>query len=231
MLIYSHRGESKYAPENTMSSFYLAYLINSDGIECDLRRTKDNKFVIIHDKTINRTSNGKGKVCDYTLSELNDFNFGNNKYNYEKIVTLSEFLDNFSNKNIKLFIEIKENNYIHEMWNELSKYNLKNVTLISFDFDVLIQLRKISKIIKLGLLTYEINSNMVNNMLKNDIKLVICLSSYLNKKIINKIKNDKIEIGAWGVKNNAELNRINKLDLDFVICDSYYDAKRNLNNE
>ena len=231
MLIISHRGESKYAPENTMSSFYLAYLLNSDGIECDLRKTKDNKFVIIHDKTINRTSNGKGKVCDYTLSELRNFNFGNTKYNYENIITLSEFLDNFSNKNIKLFIELKEINNINEIWNELSKYNLKNTTIISFDFNLLVQLRKISKIIKLGLLTYEINSNMVNNMLKNDIKLVICLLSFLNKKVISKIKNSKIEIGAWKVKNCTELNRINKLDLDLVICDSYYDSKRNLKNE
>ena len=45
MTIYSHRGESKYAPENTMSAFYLAYLLNSEGIECDIRKTKDNKLV------------------------------------------------------------------------------------------------------------------------------------------------------------------------------------------
>ena len=75
-MIYSHRGESKYAPENTMSAFFLAYLLNSDGIECDIRRSKDGQLVIIHDKTINRTSNGRGRVDNYTIDELRKYNFG-----------------------------------------------------------------------------------------------------------------------------------------------------------
>ena len=51
MKVYSHRGESKYAPENTMSAYYLAYLVGSDGIETDLRKTKDDVLVL----TLTRT--------------------------------------------------------------------------------------------------------------------------------------------------------------------------------
>ena len=80
MKIISHRGESKYAPENTMSAFFLADLINSDGIECDIRKTKDDELVLIHDKTIDRTSTSKGKVSDYTYNELLDKDFGNKHY-------------------------------------------------------------------------------------------------------------------------------------------------------
>ena len=130
MNIYSHRGESKYAPENTLSSFYLAYLLNSDGIECDIRKTKDDKLVIIHDKSINRTSNGKGNVSDYTLDELYNYDFGNKKYNDEKLLTLDEFLWNFSNKNKKIFLEVKEKNCEKLIWNTISKYNLDNIKII-----------------------------------------------------------------------------------------------------
>ena len=56
MKVYSHRGESKFACENTMTAFYLAALVGSDGIETDVRKTKDDVLVLIHDKTIDRTS-------------------------------------------------------------------------------------------------------------------------------------------------------------------------------
>ena len=70
MIIYSHRGESKFQPENTMPAFYLAYLLNDDGIECDIRKTKDDVIVIIHDMTINRTSDKVGFIKNMTYDEL-----------------------------------------------------------------------------------------------------------------------------------------------------------------
>ena len=230
MLIYSHRGESKFAPENTMSAFYLAYLLNSDGIECDIRKTKDNKIVIIHDKTIDRTSNAKGRVSDYTLYELQEFNFGNKNYKDERIVTLDEFLKVFANKNIKIFIEVKENGYEEEIWKVLSKYNLNNITVISFKYEILNKFRNISKIVKLGWLVYNINSKIIQDSLKINIDILICNSSALDKKDINDIKENNLKICAWGVKNKAELKRLNKLHLDSLVYDSAYDAKKELKN-
>ena len=96
MKVYSHRGESKYAPENTMSAYYLAYLVGSDGIETDLRKTKDDVLVLIHDKSVDRTSNYSGKVADYTFDELLNIDFGDEYYKVEKIFRLTEFLKNFS---------------------------------------------------------------------------------------------------------------------------------------
>lgn len=231
MIIYSHRGESKYAPENTMSAFYLAYLLNCDGIECDIRKTKDNKLVVIHDKTINRTSNGSGNVSEYTLSELKKYNFGNKKYSDEKIMTLDEFLKNFANKNIKLFLEVKEKNCETLIWNIISKYNLANITIISFDYDILEKFRKISKALKLGWLVYDINEKNVKQALNIKIEIMICLSTFLSEADIKLIRKNELGIGAWGIKNIAELKRLNKLKTDVIVYDSYYDAKKALKNE
>ena len=228
MLIYSHRGESKYAPENTMSAFFLAYILNSDGIECDIRKTKDGKLVIIHDNTINRTSNGKGKVSNYKLSELREYNFGNQKFNDEKIMTLNEFLKIFSNKKIEIYLEIKESGYETEIWNVISKYDLTYITIISFKYNTLKDFRKLSKILKLGWLVYDINKPIVNDALKIDIEILICNSLTINKKSVDLIKKNNLKIGAWGIKNKAELKRLNKLNLDSIVCDSYYDAKKDL---
>ena len=226
MLIYSHRGESKYAPENTMSSFFLAYILGSDGIECDVRKTKDNKIVIIHDKTINRTSTGRGKVCDYTLNELREYNFGNKQYNDEKIMTLDEFLQIFSDKDINIYLEIKEGGYENQIWNIISKYNLKKITIISFKYELLKKLRSISKTIKLGWLVYDINSQTIYDSLKINISILICNSITIDNKITEKVKNNNLKLGAWGINNKTELNRLGKLDVDSIVYDSYYDAKR-----
>lgn len=229
-MIYSHRGESRYAPENTMSAFFLAYLLNSDGIECDIRKSKDGQLVIIHDKTINRTSNGKGRVDNHTIDELRKYNFGNNKYDDEKILTLDEFLKIFSNKNINILLEVKEPGYEIEIWRVLSKYNLNNIVIISFEYGILENFRKISKIIRLGWLVYEINRHIIDESKKIKIDLIICNSLFLNRKNVDSVKKCNLKIGAWGVKNKAELKRLDKLNLDVLVYDSYYDAKKELKN-
>ena len=150
MKVYSHRGESKYAPENTMSAYYLAYLVGSDGIETDLRKTKDDVLVLIHDKSVDRTSNYSGKVSDYTFDELLNMDFGDEYYKGEKIVKLTEFLKNFSERNVNIYIELKETGYEKLIVDTLKQYSLKNVVLISFKYNLLKKIREMDNSIKLG---------------------------------------------------------------------------------
>ena len=70
MEIWAHRGASAEAPENTMSAFRLAAEQGADAIEFDVHRTADGELVVIHDETIDRTSNGRGVVADLTLEQL-----------------------------------------------------------------------------------------------------------------------------------------------------------------
>ena len=70
MINYAHRGASEYAPENTLSSFYLGLLQGANGIETDVQKTKDGVLVLFHDDTIDRVSDGEGKLSDYTFEEL-----------------------------------------------------------------------------------------------------------------------------------------------------------------
>jgi len=76
--VLGHRGASGYAPENTMPAFRKAIEMGADGVELDVQMTKDGEIVVIHDETINRTSDGIGWVKDLTLEELRAFN-----YNYQ----------------------------------------------------------------------------------------------------------------------------------------------------
>ena len=71
--IFAHRGSKIDCPENTLSAFKKAIEVKADGIELDIHLTKDGEIVVIHDETIDRTTNGTGEVEDFTLAELQSF--------------------------------------------------------------------------------------------------------------------------------------------------------------
>lgn len=70
MQIVSHRGLPNAFPENTMAGYRKVMELNVDMLEIDVHLTKDQQLVVIHDETIDRTSNGKGRIANYTLPEL-----------------------------------------------------------------------------------------------------------------------------------------------------------------
>ena len=109
-LIYSHRGASKYAPENTMWAFNLAKDIGADGIELDVQLTKDSQVVVIHDDKVDRTSNGMGVVEQMYYSDLKQLDFGSwkhSKFKGEPIPLLSDVCKLAKDRNLLLNIEIK----------------------------------------------------------------------------------------------------------------------------
>jgi glycerophosphoryl diester phosphodiesterase len=70
MKVYAHRGASSHAPENTLAAFQLAQEMGADGIELDVQLTRDGAVVVIHDETVDRTTNGTGAVGDLTLADI-----------------------------------------------------------------------------------------------------------------------------------------------------------------
>lgn len=114
--IFAHRGASGYAPENTLEAFRLAMNQGADGIELDVHLTKDGEVVVIHDETLDRTSNGYGKVRDYTLEELKKFSYHNHMKKYEgvSIPTLKEVLDLVKDSAMKVNIELKTGFYWYD---------------------------------------------------------------------------------------------------------------------
>ncbi|HIT91051.1 MAG TPA: glycerophosphodiester phosphodiesterase [Candidatus Merdenecus merdavium] len=111
--VFAHRGASGYAPENTLEAFSLAMEQGAEGIELDVQLTKDGEVVVIHDETIDRTSNGKGAVRDYTLKELKALSFHNHMDEYQgvKIPTLREVLELVKPGKMEVNIELKTGIY------------------------------------------------------------------------------------------------------------------------
>lgn len=108
-LVWAHRGASGYAPENTLAAFQKAVDLGADGVELDIQLTKDDQIVVIHDETIDRTSDGKGWVKDYTLEELRVFNYNRTKpeYKHADIPTMREVFELLKPTGLFINIEIK----------------------------------------------------------------------------------------------------------------------------
>lgn len=108
--IFAHRGASGYAPENTVEAFQLAIEQGADGIELDVQLTADGVLVVIHDEKVDRVTEGKGFVKDYTLDELRQYTVCSKKFeNYKeaKIPTLEEVLELVKPSTVKVNIELK----------------------------------------------------------------------------------------------------------------------------
>lgn len=115
VFVAAHRGWMARYPENTMSAFRAALDLGVDQLETDVRITKDGALVLIHDATVDRTTNGTGKVCDLTLAQLKDLDAGNG----EKIPEFWELLELVKNHpTVTLDLELKE--YPLPGWEETS---------------------------------------------------------------------------------------------------------------
>ncbi len=109
-IIFAHRGASTHAPENTLASFRLALSQGADAVELDVRLSADGQVVVMHDPTVDRTTNGHGRVAQLTLTELRLLDAGSffsEKYRGEKIPLLEEVFEAVGRK---MFINVELKN-------------------------------------------------------------------------------------------------------------------------
>ncbi len=110
-IIFAHRGASAHAPENTLSAFALAQSEGADAIELDAKLTADGTVVVCHDPTLERTTNGRGRVAEHTLADLRRLDAGSSfseAFRGERIPLLEEVLDAFGRK---MYINVELTNY------------------------------------------------------------------------------------------------------------------------
>ena len=127
MQIWGHRGAYDNAPENTLTGFQMAVDMGANGVELDIQLTRDGEVVVIHDETVDRTSNGHGYVKDFTLSELKKLNVNKRGITppmFMEIPTLSEVLELLKPTMLRINIELKTGIVYYD---EIEAKALKNV--------------------------------------------------------------------------------------------------------
>lgn len=163
----NHRGYNKEAPENTLPAFRLSKLRGFNYVETDIRFTSDGIPVLLHDDSIDRTSNGQGKIKEMTFEEVRSYDFGNWKdssFKGTQIPTLEEFLSLCVEIGLSPHLELKagSRNQVFQIVDLVKKFGLTyHVTYISFDQNLLRYVLEKTPDACVGVLTKTIDESVI----------------------------------------------------------------------
>lgn len=207
----AHRGFSSGAPENTLPAYRLAKQNGFDYAECDVSFTSDGVAVLLHDNTVDRTSDGTGNVADMTLEKLRALDFGSwysAEYAGTTIPTLDEFLLFCRNVNLKPYIELKAGTQeqIVQMVETVRSYGLTNaVTWISYSAAYLGFVKEVCGYARLGFVVGSVTADTittVQGLRTGENEVFIDSSTYTDAEVAL-CKNAGFPLEIWTV-NSAE---------------------------
>ena len=162
--VIAHRGVSSISPENTMIAFERAIEIGADAIETDVQMTKDGQLVLIHDERLNRTTDGKGWVKDYTLAELKKLDAGSwysSIYSKQTIPTLDELFTLIKPTSLWINLEIKDGFVLYpgieeKIVSKVKEYQLEDRVIISsFNHYSIVKIKELASELKTAILYME----------------------------------------------------------------------------
>jgi len=147
-MIMGHRGAAALEPENTLLSIGRAMEIGVDAVEIDIRLSRDNELIVIHDPTVDRTTDGRGLVCSFTVEEMKRLDAGKG----QRIPTLQEVIDFIGGK-VMLVIELKEEGTVRGVLELIKRNNIHDaVYVISFWHRLVKAVKEMERRIKAGVL-------------------------------------------------------------------------------
>jgi glycerophosphoryl diester phosphodiesterase len=220
MLKIGHRGARGYEPENTLISFKKAIDMHVDGIELDVHLSADGEIMVIHDETVDRTTNGKGFVNQLSLPELKRL-----LINKEHTVpTLTEVLD-LVNQKCFVNIELKSYETADKVVDLIEKYileknwNYSHFLVSSFDWNALQQVTFLNSEIPIGVLT------------ETDLELAFAFAKFIQAKSIHpyfhlltpentvRLQEKGLQVYPWTVNEPEDIKKIKSYNVNGIITD------------
>jgi glycerophosphoryl diester phosphodiesterase len=229
-MLYGHRGASLHAPENTLAAFKLAADWGADGIELDAKLTVDGYVVVIHDPTVDRTTNGTGAIRNLTLQELRKLDAGSKfagKFKGEKIPLLDEVFEAVGKK---MLINVELTNYANpgdklpEKVTELVKKHAigRNILFSSFHPITLSRIRRLLPDIPAGLLALPGSAGALSRSFVGrwfSPQMVHPYFSDVNVASVAKERRWGRKVNVWTVDERTEMLRLMELGVDGIITD------------
>ena len=229
MYIIAHRGSSSAAPENTFAAFDLAVQQGADYIELDVQLTMDQHVVVIHDDTVDRTSNGSGLVKSYTLDRLKKLDAGSwfdSRYANERIPTLQEILERYSQR-VGILIEIKHpkrqigiEKAVVDIINRFA-YS-RHIMVQSFDAYSLQRVKAYAPSLRTAFIIKPSAFKLTKRKLTEHSSFADCLNmkkTMINRWWIDRIHSVGMDVFIWTVKDQKTANRIKTYPIDGVVTD------------
>lgn len=232
-LIIAHRGASAHAPENTIESFRLAKDLGADYIELDIQMSKDGHLIVMHDLTVDRTTDGTGNVKDLTLEEIKRLDAGSwfsDEFKGAKVPTLEEVFETFGH-DINYKIEIKHPQiYVgieEKLLRLLDKYHLTGnvaakgkVIIQSFDEDSLKKIHGIDDSFPLIQLMRKNEMDKYNLEEVKEYAIGVGPNHVaIDKTFIQRARNLGLLVHPFTINDIETINRLKKQGITSVITD------------
>ncbi|MBW7473165.1 glycerophosphodiester phosphodiesterase [Paenibacillus oenotherae] len=232
VLTIAHRGASGYAPENTMAAFEKALELDADYIELDVQLSRDGRLMLIHDTTVNRTTNGTGLVGSMTYDELKTLDAGSffsPAFAGEPIPSLDEALDRYHNR-IGILIEIKSPHLYPGIEEKIAQAlrvrglhqsNDQKIIVQSFDFQSLKKFHSLLPEVPIGVLTAG-SYHLTEEMLAEFSAYADYINPnllFVNEDVVQRIHAHGMGIMTWTVRDAAQVRPLLKLNVEGIITD------------
>ena len=199
----AHRGASAYEPENTLCSFKKAIDMNTNLIEFDVRCSQDSHLVVIHDRKVDRTTDGSGLVEHKTLAELKELDAGNG----EKIPTLEEVFEHFGGKT-RFAIELKENGIEDKIVKLIKRYGLEEDSfVISFKPNRLKVIKYLEPSIQTGLISFS-SINFIKNALNCGADAVAPFHWFISDNTVRKARESGLHLFTYVVDESVKAREL-----------------------
>lgn len=231
-IIIAHRGASGYAPEHTLEAYKLAVEMAADYIEIDLHMTKDGALVAMHDETVDRTTNGHGKVAELTLEEIKSLDAGSwfdESFKGLSVPTLEEIFNEFGDTT-NYYIEIKSPGMEADLLLLLETFDLLNsrykgkVVIQSFMEESLRDVNKLHS--DLPLIQLSRNDALTDEDLQeiSDYALGIGIDyKHVDESLIQRVKDHNLILHPYTVNESADIAVLKAMGVDGVFT-NYIDA-------
>ncbi len=221
VLVIAHRGASGLRPENTLAAFRDALAEGADGLELDVRATADGELVVLHDKTVNRTTNGGGNVSKKTAAEVERLDAGSwfrSKFGNEHVPLLRQVLELVNDKTL-LDLEIKEKpgnaaflrrfvDLLHE------KACLGRVVITSMNPKVLERLRELDSSLRLGPV---VTGPYGKDLFEHDFAALACSQEVVDKRCLERAHDRGAAVWVWTVNDLSRAAKFAELGVDGII--------------
>ena len=223
--IIAHRGASALCPENTIASFLLALEAKADIIELDVHLSRDDEVVVIHDNTVNRTTNGRGKVRDLGLDELKELDAGRwfaRAFAGQKIPTLDEILRlpvNSAKINIELKGNLKEYPLLpFKVVEVIRKCDARKRTVVtSFNAEYLEKINELDPDQEIGEIHYMHFPHKWKSDVKNFASEINPQWIFVTRSFVERAHSVGIKVHPWTINNRFVVSRLLGMNIDGLI--------------
>jgi len=225
LLIIGHRGASGTAPENTLAAFSEAITQGAGMVELDVQLTLDDKLVVIHDETLNRTTGSMGKVKDYTLLDLQSLDAGKwfaPHFTGERIPTLEEVLKVIPEE-IRINIELKNNlvNYPGletKVITIIAELNLAERVIIStFNYESLALVKNLAPHLATGLLYQQPLKDPLKLAEKLKVQALHPHYSLVTPQLVERAHQKGYPVYTWTVNSLSEMEKLFHMGVDGIM--------------